>query len=1712
MNFLRKKLILKTLALSMLFIFLQSIFLPSISFALTHGPHQPEYTSYEEPGTTDMVNLLTGDFTNSIPILDVPGPEGGFSLPLSYHGGIGLEQEASWVGLGWTLNPGAIVRNIVEFPDDANGESFRIHRQNYDIARGWTGTIPGIGRIGWDSNEGHYGTINILNLVGASYKNSAITDANVVGVHFNDQGVQVNPTGVALAAMTIASMGAGGAFSEGSSFVGAVAKKTVNGVVLPSILTFAFGVNSPDFNSGGYWELSTRKDKRLFHTNYWVWLDQTRYEDMYGTLYLGNMPANTNLPSNINPKLTPSTTNTPLYVNTGEFNDEGGASDMHYAWNGLAYQNTDNPTSLAKDNYSVMGTGISGGIEPYRLDVGTLSMPRNMSKEHIRIAAAPFNSNDFATTATDYKVQFKYRGTPSNTYYHHVGGTSGGSGYTFNLNDIKYGIVRNVTSTDPNTNRLLRYSFNDPILQNFNTLIEGDRTGLNNKKLSQGKQVEWFTNKEIIDGADILECFSPGERNQLISNFDSGIEFPVSIFSGNRIFLGKNSVNYFAISDPVKISGVIVCSNGVEAGFNFNTTVTNIGVDYIDLSTVQYPACSPIAIRDFKVTLENTEVSNSTIGGYKITREDGMTYHYALPVFDWANYTYIENVTDADDITEMVRPEPFASTWLLTAITGPDYVDRGGTSNAPNGRIDPEDWGYWVKLDYGKFSSDYDWRMPYEGKRRTSNNQFDTFTRGKRQQYYLNSIQTRSHIALFVKDLRKDARGANENSTQPDAASSLRLDEIVLLSNTDYEDLVQSSGLSFGPNNPTDFTLLDSGDSFDEVLDVADVSTITNTIYAKALRRIKFNHTYNLCKAALNSFEVNGRGQMINQAALGKLTLESIATYGTSNSKVMPDYTFDYLNNFNYDQHKWDGWGAYNSGGTSSGTTHTSSSSETNGRAWSLYRITTPLGGEVEVSYERDTYAKISEFRVTDLRANINFNSQPLGVDDRQNGKIITNSGGFQVGDKVFIEGNVNYKCNSSEPAATQKSYSGEFIVNQVGPNYIEIGSDYMNLHCDPIEADIFIFSNIGTVSRLIDNKKGGNIRVSAITTRDENGNAYKTRYLYQNDEGISSGVVAQEPDYIRNRSYDFYDYYDYPNTPVMYSQVTILRGNLTTDNDYHTRQVYRFQMPESNMVQLNEEEIFDGLLVQDANVSNPWWGSASITVVREYLKQKKFTVDDRTSGIGQMTSVKTFDKQNNTVASTEMNYLEAVPGGTYQGTFTEGSLMIEKVIPNPIVLDPFATLENQYHRAFRTTKRYYPTILHKVITTKDGLVTTVDNKTWDFITGNVLEAETTNPFGLKTLTETVPAYHHYATMGPLTENPDNKHMLAQVAASYTYKMNDTGIKVGLISAGAQTWKKNWSNYREYNAASGYYDGNEGPDIWRKSESYVWRGKPQNIQADGTYYFFSGLGFPDERDDFDKYDFTTSINPGWLKNEEFVRYDHYSMPVEVVDNQGRYASTKMGYDQTLGITGAGNARYNEITFSGAEDLLSNGYFGGEVKLQDGIRGHKVDNSFKVHTGDWSVNLTAGKTFVFNSSDLQSGRKYRAMVWTTATGGKIQYQINGGTIQTINVNTTLRSGDWYLVDGIIDAGAGGNIEIWCQGVGTSIYYDDFRFHPVDIGSAAYVFNDKDELEYVLDNNNFYTRYTYDNAGIQIASYVEVLSANPLQKEKITRESQYNYARD
>ena len=105
-------------------------------FALSGGPSQPEVQGFEPAGTSQMVDLSSGSFVYNIPLCEV----GGYPLNLSYHSGITMDQEASCVGLGWSLNPGVVNRNMRGLPDDFKADKVT---KEFNIAPNRTYSVTG---------------------------------------------------------------------------------------------------------------------------------------------------------------------------------------------------------------------------------------------------------------------------------------------------------------------------------------------------------------------------------------------------------------------------------------------------------------------------------------------------------------------------------------------------------------------------------------------------------------------------------------------------------------------------------------------------------------------------------------------------------------------------------------------------------------------------------------------------------------------------------------------------------------------------------------------------------------------------------------------------------------------------------------------------------------------------------------------------------------------------------------------------------------------------------------------------------------------------------------------------------------------------------------------------------------------------------------------------------------------------------------------------------------------------------------------------------------------------------------------------------------------------------------------------------------------------------------------------------------------------------
>lgn len=298
-----------------------------------------------------------------------------------------------------------------------------------------------------------------------------------------------------------------------------------------------------------------------------------------------------------------------------------------------------------------------------------------------------------------------------------------------------------------------------------------------------------------------------------------------------------------------------------------------------------------------------------SIAGFSITNESGVTYHYNLPANVYDEEVYQENAykINSSDLkfNRQTKSAGYAYIWHLTAITGPDYVDRGIV-----GELDSEDYGYWISFEYGKWSDEYVWRTPTQGFTKNMEDQFKTVSMGKKEVYYLNAIRTRSHVALFEKELRLDGKSASkesfnknwstQNSVYTDyineglynvnSNQSLRLSHIYILKNEPANQISLSLGGSAGLI-PTGRTVAcNTCELPGNILDKNDVDAYGRAgLESKSLRIIDFEYDYSLAKGSMTSFNPQSP-----TAKLGKLTLKSFKTRGLGGMNILPSTKFGY--------------------------------------------------------------------------------------------------------------------------------------------------------------------------------------------------------------------------------------------------------------------------------------------------------------------------------------------------------------------------------------------------------------------------------------------------------------------------------------------------------------------------------------------------------------------------------------------------------------------------------------------------------------------------------------------------------------------------------------------------------------------------------------------------------------------------------------------------
>lgn len=678
----------------LLLLTISAYLVPALSMAQVSGPNSPDFSSFEPVDATNMVDMATGDFIYNIPIIEIPGPEGGYPLSLSYHANIKAHQEASWVGLGWTLNPGAINRQVNVYADDFNRqtESTRDSWEGgsnnttsiglgggFGIGYGYIGGMAGI-IINKDTyrgtNYGWYGSTG--GGVGLGEGNGPNIGLNFSYAQFDGEytaGVNLGVSVVPKSA-NAGGLGAGasvgmqyssaddswgtsagvGISAYGMSVVGASISSRQSGA---SISVLGVSHESVNNNAG---KISTHTNSFSFttptpyvflslsQTDTRYWSDNGDFTYMNGMLYMQNATQGS--------------------INNGSLSLQGSLQNAMDCYMQPNISNISdfiqNPELLqggsfaAPDNYNVTAQGISGSMRPYIYSPGHLFRRATKSLEVDGALDVEYTYKPKEVLSFDQNVQFRFVGEFSNSL----------------LMDPR--CVRDETGADPYYKTSIDYTYN-------NAYATSDA----NKplQLHSPTPIRYFTNEEI---ATIIS--SPS----------------------------TNASGFI----PYDIDGRAIAAGMLE---RTNENVKNL------------------------------------IGGFMITNTSGVTYHYSLPVYNHSEYTRIENNSDAEhengySFRQTSNTTPYAYTWLLTAITGPDYVDRGENSGKGTRGPSADDYGYWVVFEYGRWADKYLWRTPFEGKTQNLIGRSMSYSWGEKELYYLDAIRTRTHTAVFAKSVRNDAK------------------------------------------------------------------------------------------------------------------------------------------------------------------------------------------------------------------------------------------------------------------------------------------------------------------------------------------------------------------------------------------------------------------------------------------------------------------------------------------------------------------------------------------------------------------------------------------------------------------------------------------------------------------------------------------------------------------------------------------------------------------------------------------------------------------------------------------------------------------------------------------------------------------------------------------------------------------------------------------
>ena len=1190
----------------LLLLFLSEIFSPMHIMALGSGPSQPEMAAFTPAGTTEMVDPFTGDFSYNIPLMDVEG----YPINIAYNSDVSMQQEASWVGLGWNLNVGSVNRSVRGLPDDFKGEKIESETYIKPMIITKFGAGAGVELFGLPikskflKNRIGGGISHDVAFIHNNYKGFGLSYASSFGPTFGN-GLQVNPRiggdlnsldgstinsslGVSISGTDKDNNRSGFSIggSAGSGYNTRTGQKMLS---LGGTAGYFLKSSTPTSHRGGYVSKTNINQSLSGNATFLPvgMITYTPYPQLKMKSSTHSFSASVGWEVEIDPVTSTSAfPSAKVYGSRTEQSIDEAAEEDKAAYGYLYTENAGkedlkdfnrerqialnseisnlSPVNFTYDVFSVSAQGVSGTFRPFRNDIGTLNDPQ------IEDMDPPVST---ISGGAEYGLGKLFHGgsnitTIKNQYSFGPLSVGGHTAFTFkgeeansNYEKVYFKAAGELTEVDDEHYKSIKE--NKAIA--FQLHGKNVLSTLRESEGSIGNALTLSNNRKRKARTQLFSTFTAAELTDLAATEDFGNRLRSKIYSNKgRFYKGSSTPENDLTTEVIERMdagatpnrkghhiSAIVQSSGNGERYVYGIPAYNFSKEEITFATQDEPnAYNRVA---FRSKADNEDPNDTEI-------EETDRYHSTL------------------------KTPAYAHSFLLTEKQSSDYQDLSGDG------VSPDDIGNAWKFNYTRTADNFHWRVPYadcnfqRGFETKKNDQKASLSKGTKEMWYTHSIESKNQVAEFIISPRRDAVAASNgvDGGLPNIFLDAQGNEI--------------------PYNYRSYRL-------DKIVLYDKIDRILNKEEAVPIKTVEFFYDYSLCEGVENfkDFTINNQPDVSGES--GKLSLQKIEiSYGNSNQGKLSPYTFEYKERidpndsnspaYNYNTLAQDRWGNYKPTSLNPQNSQNNNYQLTNEQypyavqgaaandwtaAWNLTQIVTPSGGKITVDYEADDYAYVQNKKAMQMYS-------VIGVGDDE---VASNN--TQLYDNTNNNNN-NYRLYIDRPSSLSEDLTQTELKKAFFGNANQLNNMYFRFKVRVVPDDIYgnddMFEYVSGYVNAID------IDYCKYSNGDPNKDV-----LYIEVENIGPHPISRTAwGYLRENLFDVVYKQPNPNNTGVESIIRGIAANLAdirrmfgkngVERDLERREVAREFRPFESFIRLNTaigEKKGGGSRVSKVQLSDQW-------------------------------------------------------------------------------------------------------------------------------------------------------------------------------------------------------------------------------------------------------------------------------------------------------------------------------------------------------------------------------------------------------------------------------------------------------------------------------------------------------------------------------------------